>query len=91
MIDDMIIRGIRLANHMTKSYRNRDKKGPYLTRSFRIPLWASVQIDQHAMRNTGDNNSQALELIIDDWAATKRVRAKFGAEIDALIRSLEAE
>jgi len=60
-----------------------------LTRSFRIPLWASVQIDQHAMRNTGDNNSQALELIIDDWAATKRVRAKFGAEIDALIRTLE--
>jgi len=43
------------------------------------------------MRNTGDNNSQALELIIDDWAATKRVRAKFGAEIDALIRTLEAD
>jgi len=80
-----------LARDMSKSYRSRDKKGPYLTRSFRIPLWASVQIDQHAARNTGDNNSQALELIIDDWAATKRVRAKFGAEIDALIRSLEAD
>ena len=87
----MIIREIRLANHMTKSYRNRDKKGPYLTRSFRIPLWASVQIDQHAARNTGDNNSQALELIIDDWAANKRVMKKHGTEIDALIRFRERE
>jgi len=51
----------------------------------------STQIDHHAARNTGTNCSQALELIIDDWAATKRVRAKFGAEIDALIRSLEAD
>jgi len=87
----MIIYRIHFAHIMTRSYRNRDKRGPYLTRSFRIPLWASVQIDQHAARNTGDNNSQALELIIDDWVATKRVRAKFGAEIDTLIRSLEAD
>jgi len=76
---------------MTKSYRSRDKRGPYLTRSFRIPLWASVQIDQHAARNTGDNNSKALELIIDDWAANKRVMQKHGIEIDALIRFRERE
>jgi len=87
----MIIREIRLANHMTKSYRSREKRGPYLTRSFRIPLWASVVIDAHAGRNTGDNNSAALELIIDDWASTRRMRQKWGAEIDALLRSLEAD
>jgi len=87
----MIIREIRLARDMSKSYRSRDKKGPYLTRSFRIPLWASVQIDQHAARNTGDNNSQALELIIDDWAANKRVMQKHGTEIDALIRFRERQ
>jgi len=62
-----------------------------VTRSFRIPVHLSTQIDHHAARNTGTNCSQALELIIDDWAATKRVRAKFGAEIDALIRTLEAD
>jgi len=80
-----------MAKDMSKSYRSRHKKGPYLTRSFRIPLWASVQIDQHAMRNTGDNNSAALELIIDDWVANKRVMQKHGTEIDALIRFRERE
>ena len=76
---------------MSKSYRSRQKKGPYLTRSFRIPLWASVQIDQHAARNTGDNNSRALELIIDDWVANKRMMKKHGTEIDALIRFKQRE
>jgi len=80
-----------MARDMSKTYRSRHKKGPYLTRSFRIPLWASVQIDQHAMRNTGDNNSQALELIIDDWVANKRVMQKHGTEIDALIRFRERQ
>ena len=87
----MIIYHIHFANIMTKSYRSRQKRGPYLTRSFRIPLWASVVIDAHAGRNTGDNNSAALELIIDDWASTRRMRQKWGAEIDALLRSLEAD
>jgi len=87
----MIIRKIRLANDMTKSYRSRHKRGPHLTRSFRIPLWASVEIDQHADRNTHGNNSSALELIISDWMANKRVMKKHGIEIDALIRFRERE
>ena len=85
----MIIWDVRFANIMTKSYRSRTKKGPYLTRSFRIPLWASVTVDQHADRNFSGNASQALERIIDDWRAHKRMMKEHGVEIEALIRFKE--
>jgi len=74
---------------MTKSYRSRTKKGPYVTQSFRIPLWASVEIVQHAERNFNGNSSQALERMIDDWRASKRMMKEHGLEIEALIRSKE--
>jgi hypothetical protein len=76
---------------MAKSYRSRHKLGTYPTRAFRIPQWASVEIDHHAERHTAGNKSLALEFIISDWAATKRIKQKYGKEIDALIRSLESD
>jgi len=56
---------------MGKSYRSRDKAGPYIGRTYRIPLWAAVEIEHHARSECGGNRSRALELIIDDWRRTK--------------------
>jgi len=61
---------------MPKSYRSRDKAGPYVARNYRLPLWAAVEIEFHARRETGGNRSRALELIIDDWRRTKEAIQK---------------